>query len=161
MFDKTWLLLVVLVSSVLLVTCQDNNNNEDESSAATSYDLSDHKKMIWRKCPTTGPKAESGIVNAVKVHEVYLDSCSNQDDSKCPLILGSDQTLLINMTATVNETVLTEEVKGKIGVWLPFNIGENSGACVSSGLCPLNEGENGLYSITIPISSSYPEIPVT
>ena len=52
------------------------------------------------------PTTIAGMVDPVKVHEVYLDSCDNQEDSKCPLILGSDQTLLINMTATVVRIII-------------------------------------------------------
>ena len=88
MFDKSWLLLVVLVSSVLLVTGQDNDDSDDESSSATSYDLSDQKKMIWRNCPTTGPKAEPGKKwrNGKSYIGSWDHSCFCLDFSGCFLI---------------------------------------------------------------------------
>ena len=55
-------------------------------------------------------------------------------------------------------TSLTTEVKGKIGIYIPFPL-QNPDACATAGLtCPLKAGQEVTYKFSLPVSKYYPSV---
>ncbi|XP_024081033.1 protein NPC2 homolog [Cimex lectularius] len=84
------------------------------------------------------------------------------DKGPCAFVKGTDVQLAISILANNNITKLTTQVKAfAMGTETIYPLPQ-SNACLSltNGECPLDEGEEVTYALTMPILTSYPTIPV-
>uniref|UniRef100_A0A0A9X506 MD-2-related lipid-recognition domain-containing protein n=1 Tax=Lygus hesperus TaxID=30085 RepID=A0A0A9X506_LYGHE len=87
-----------------------------------------------------------------------LTDCDPSTMDQCPLKRGKNVTIEVTFTTKEEVTKVHVDVHGHIVVPIPFIL-PNPNGCVDSGLtCPLTNGTQHTYTLSLPIKTMYPKV---